>query len=71
MGFFKWICMRIKCKSTCSYNQDLVFDSDIYNRRLCDYELKYKDLIKINTILSKRDRKPTYPIYSKNNETII
>ena len=38
-------------------------------------ELKYwgidEDLIKINTILSKRDRKPTYPIYSKNNETII
>lgn len=68
MGLLKWICSKIKCRSTCSYNQELVFDTDFHNYKLSDFELKYKDLIRINTILSKRNRKPTYP---KINETII
>ncbi len=63
MGFIKWICKRLKCRSTCSYNQEAILDYSVLNHKLNDYELKMKDIIIINTILLKRGRKPTYPHY--------
>ena len=55
MGFFKWLCKRFACKSTCTFNEE--FDPDILNHRVSEYQLKYKDVEKITRILTKRQKK--------------
>ena len=47
MGFIKWICKRVKCRSTCSYNQEAILDLSVLDHKLNDYELKLKDIITI------------------------
>ena len=52
----KWILKRITCKSKCSCNND-EFDIDIFSLKLNDFQLKNKDMIRIGSILRKRDKK--------------
>ena len=56
MGMCKWILKRITCKSKCSFNND-EFDIDIFSLKLNDFQLKNKDMIRIGSILRKRDKK--------------
>ena len=57
MGLLKWIFKHFKCKSACAFNgDDEVFDSNILNSRMSEYELKHKDIIRIQTILNKRTK---------------
>ena len=56
MGLCKWILKRITCKSKCSFNND-EFDIDIFSLSLNDFKLKNKDMIRIGSILKKRNTK--------------
>ncbi len=53
MGFFKWMCKKFKCQSSCMFNDANYCDS-IQHTKLSDYELKYKDIEAIHKILIKR-----------------
>ena len=56
MGLCKWLLKRITCKSKCSFNND-EFDIDIFNLKLNEFQLKNKDMIRIGSILHKREKK--------------
>ena len=56
MGLCKWILKRITCRSKCSFNND-EFDIDIFSLSLNDFKLKNKDMIRIGSILKKRNTK--------------
>lgn len=56
MGLCKWILKRISCNSKCSYN-NAEFDIDIFSLKLNDFKLKNKDMIKIGSILKRRNTK--------------
>ena len=61
---WKWLCKRIKCSSNCKFNED-IFDNDLLNLSLNQFELKNKDIIEITSILSRRGIKPTFSIDEK------
>ena len=62
MGLFKWFIDKFSCKSSCRFNiQEQMFDQNINKMCLGDFELKHKDILKIHTILNKRDIRPRYP----------
>ena len=56
MGLCKWILKRITCKSNCSFNNDK-FDIEIFSTNLNEFQLKNKDMIRIGSILRKREKK--------------
>lgn len=63
MGLIKSLLKKFKCESKCSYNiEEQLFDQNILNQKLSNYELKHKDILKIAYILNKRERKPTFPM---------
>ena len=50
------LCKHFKCNSACAYNNDL-FDIDIHNLSMNQFELKNKDILRIQNILNKRELK--------------
>ena len=56
MGLLKTCLKLFSCKSSCNFNEG-VLDYDLNTHRICDYELKYKDMEKIHRILSKRKKR--------------
>ena len=55
MAFLKWVCLKLKCNSSCAFNNE-IFDMDINNLSLSSFKLKNKDLQIIHKILCKRER---------------
>jgi len=53
MGLFKYICNKFKCKSSCTFNNE-IFDIELNKLSLSNFELKNKDMITIHKILNKR-----------------
>ena len=47
---------KSKCVSDCKFNNGQ-FEIDILDSKLCDFELKNKDIEKLMRVLSKRSRK--------------
>ncbi len=66
MSFFKYICKKFSCKSSCMYNKEpcVIPLNDI---NLKDYNLTFKDLIWINEIITNRSKKDRI----KRIETLI
>ena len=56
MGFMKWLCKKFRCESKCMFGEE-DFNHGHHENKLCDYNLKYKDVEKIHQILSKRGLK--------------
>ena len=57
MGLFKFICKHFSCKSSCSYDpNEEVFSRESMSTPLSHYELKFKDIRKIMTVLNRRKR---------------
>tara|TARA_R110002072_G_scaffold127076_1_gene264177 strand:- start:4414 stop:4629 length:216 start_codon:yes stop_codon:yes gene_type:complete len=55
-GVLAKLCKQFKCNSTCAFNNDL-FDIEFHNLSMSDFELKNKDIIRIQNIFSKRELK--------------
>lgn len=55
-GVIAKLCKHFKCNSTCAFNNDL-FDFDLHNLSIGDFELKNKDILRIQNILKKREYK--------------
>ena len=61
MGLIKNILKKFSCKSSCKFNEQ-EFDINLFDLKLSNFELKNKDMLKISSILSKRNIKPNFPI---------
>lgn len=62
MSIIKWFIDKFSCKSSCRFNiEEQVFDLNLHNLSLCDFDLKHKDILKIHKILQRRDIKPQNP----------
>ena len=55
MSIIKWLCQKLKCNSSCTFNNE-IFDMDINNLSLSSFKLKNKDMQIIHKILCKRER---------------
>jgi len=54
---FKWIFSKIICKSSCSYNiEEEIFNSNIMDDKLSNYDLTLKDIKKVYKILIKKEK---------------
>lgn len=67
MGLFKWFAKKFKCTSECAYNV-ADFADELVDCDLSKYQLKVKDLIAIENIVSKR---PSIYNYKHSRETQI
>jgi len=47
---------KFSCRSSCKFNEQMC-DMDLQAMSLDQFDLKYKDILKIHRILSKRKRK--------------
>jgi len=56
MGLIKWFIEKFSCKSSCRFNiEEEIFDFEIHNLSLSQFDLKHKDILKIHKILQRRD----------------
>ena len=56
MGLAKWILRRFSCKSSCTFNPDEeYFCRESMSKPLSEYNLKFKDVKRIMSILNKRN----------------
>lgn len=67
MSFFKYICKKFSCKSSCMYNNKEPCVIPLNDINLKDYNLTLKDLILINEIITNRSKKERLTII----ETLI
>ena len=53
----KWICNKVRCNSSCSYNlENEIFNNQIMENTLSNYELTLKDFKKVYKILNKKEK---------------
>jgi hypothetical protein len=51
MGLLKSFLKLCKCKSSCTFNQDLEVDHEIWDKKLSSFSIKRKDITKLLKIL--------------------
>ena len=66
MGFIKWLIDKFSCKSSCRFNiNETEFNNELNKYSLDNFKLKHKDVLKIHSILTKRQ------LVKKINSSII
>ena len=66
MGLVKTLLKMFSCKSKCSFNNQ-EYDFNFGELKLKDFELKNKDMVRIGSILNKRNRKPLIRNYTTSS----